>query len=61
MLEFLLQKGTVMGNGFCLETKHCSGYPFYLCVLFSIKAALSKILRLLKSLSSSAPFFLTSV
>lgn len=37
MLAFLLQKGTVMGNRFCPETRHCSGYPFHLRVLFSIK------------------------
>lgn len=61
MLAFLLQKGTVMGNGFCLETRHCSGYPFHLLVLFSINIAVSKALRLLKFLSSSPPFSLTNV
>ena len=61
MLAFLLQKGTVMGNGFCSETRHCSGYPFYLRVLFSINTAVSKTLRLLKFLSSSPPFSLTNV
>lgn len=61
MLAFLFQKGTVMGNGFCLETRHCSGYPFHLRVLFSINTAVSKARRLLKFLSSSPSFSLTNV